>query len=197
MLRLCLGKGVAPLLKAANQQKRSRQKLLEVTIQEIVKDFGDFRQQIKLGMLQTFYDVHNIAAAAHSQQFSAGALRNAKNIWLTGMIFLNMAGGRPREFQKMLQQELDDAVAKGRDFVIAKDHKTVWKYGPIAKHFPAGNFRACELLKQIPSLGSGLLLEPPSWPDVQEVCATKLLKKCCAAYMPEAVSTLTCTRLRQ
>ena len=98
---------------------------------------------------------------------------------------------RPGEWEHMTTADVTEMAEKGRDHLIAKDHETVKQFGPLAKHCPPVTQKALQLACDFPSRGSGLLAEPPRWvprpptEDLMTVCSSKLLRKCCAVYMPQ------------
>ena len=189
-LRLMKKKLVRLLLKHTRACAKTEGHMRRTADSEVIERLPDSEKvhRAAFGAMIDLYHLHS--AFAKSDKELPMRVRSAVQVQCAAAIFLLTDHGRPGEWEHMKSSDVAEMEKYGRDYLIAKDHKTVQQFGPLAKYCPPATQHALKLVCTLPSRGSGLLMEPPKWvprppqEEIMTVASTKILRKCCAVYLP-------------
>ena len=191
-IRLTFHMFVKPLLAKSKDYKKQRAIEKRQRESELRSRLQHYLPAIKVGIKNTFIDMFNIITKFNSDGHDKPdtALSFAVTVWKCGVAFLNSLAGRPGGWEKLSEAAYHDMAEALLNYMIAKDHKTVKTYGPLALHCPDGNKEAYKLADSLPSNGSGLFLEPPNWTKKdgpEKVYCTKALHFWLAGYITDDI----------
>ena len=137
---------------------------------EVIDRLPHFKisHQAAVNAMMDLYFVHR--ALRKTSQPLPVKLRSA--VMCAAAIFLFTDHGRPGEWEHVKITDVTGMLEKGRDYLIAKDDKTVKQFGLLATCCQPLSQKSFELVRELPNSGSGLLMEPPNWkerPPTEEI----------------------------